>query len=626
MQRQAQTPKSRSERFGRKSQREIFLDRVEQVVPWNELLALLEPHYPKADSSQTPAELSIMLRTYFVQQWFNFSDSGTEEAFYESPALRRFVGVDLRVAAAPNETAIRQFRHLLKEHNLDGELLARVNHQLDAEGILIPPGSNANATILKDPSSTGNGAGERDRQMPQARENDQQHIMTDAHSLPEFLRGDDLSFHPNELSSLARDPESAVTPGPERFSYQGQAEAQDKSGSQTKSNVMDPSLNALSIAVISPDHPRRYAATSALGECRNGPIQEFNSYPNPDEVPQTLDHNFEVVIIDLDSDPEYALRLVESISVNGLATVIVYSEQTNPEILLRCMRAGAREFLTLPFDSGAMANALARASALCSAVRLPKKTSGRLLVFLSAKGGSGVTTLACNFAVSLAQESKQKTLLIDLNLPLGDAAINLGIRAEHSIVSALENSSRLDSSFLATLLVKHSSGLFVLAAPSELVSTHVSDEAINKLLEVAREGFDYVVVDAGSRLDLQHTHLFDETTTIYLVTQVGIAELRNSNRLISRLSTAVGPKLEIVINRYDPRSLEIAEEHITKALTRPAQWKIPNNYAAVRRMQNTAVSLMGSDSQISRAIQKMSRSVCGQPDIPEKKKGFSFFR
>jgi pilus assembly protein CpaE len=605
----------------------MFLERVEQVVPWKELLALLEPHYPEAGSSQTPAELPVMLRTYLVQQWFHFSDSGTEEALYDSPMLRRFVGVDLGVAAAPGETAICQFRRLLEEHNLDRELLARVDHQLDAEGILIPPDSNA---VLRAPSSTRNGADERGWQMAQAEENGQRHIVADAHNLPEFMRGDDLSFHPNELRSIAGGTESAETPEPGSFSYQGQAEAQDKIGSRTKPKVTErsgPSLDALSIAVISPDHRRRYAATRALGECRSGPIREFTSYPpNLDDVPHTLNHTFEVVIIDVDSDPEYALSLVESISVHGLATVIVYSEQTHPELLLRCMRAGAREFLTLPIDSGAMAKALARTLALRSAVRPPKKESGRLLVYLSAKGGSGVTTLACNFAISLAQESKQKTLLIDLNLPLGDAAINLGIRAEHSIISALENSSRLDSSFLSTLLVKHNSGLFVLAAPTELVSTHVSDEAINKLLEVAQESFDYVVVDAGSRLDLQHTHLFDESTTIYLVTQVGIAELRNSNRLISRLSTAIGPKLEIVINRYDPRSLEIAEEHITKALTKPAQWKIPNNYAAVRRMQNTAVSLMGSDSQISRAIQEMSRSVCGQPAIQEKKKRFSFFR
>jgi Flp pilus assembly CpaE family ATPase len=111
-----------------------------------------------------------------------------------------------------------------------------------------------------------------------------------------------------------------------------------------------------------------------------------------------------------------------------------------------------------------------------------------------------------------------------------------------------------------------------------------------------------------------------------LVTQIGIPELRNSNRLISRLSTAGGPKLSIVINRYDPRNREIDDEHVTKALTRPPEWKIPNNYAAVRRMQNTAIPLIQEDSEISRAIRQMTRAVSGQPTVPEKRKGFSFFR
>ena len=81
-----------------------------------------------------------------------------------------------------------------------------------------------------------------------------------------------------------------------------------------------------------------------------------------------------------------------------------------------------------------------------------------------------------------------------------------------------------------------------------------------------------------------------------------------------------------MINRHDPRSQEIAEDHVVKALTRPAEWKIPNNYAAVRRMQNTATSLMQDDSEIARAIRRMTRAVSGQQDIPEKKKGFSLFR
>jgi pilus assembly protein CpaE len=382
----------------------------------------------------------------------------------------------------------------------------------------------------------------------------------------------------------------------------------------------------LSIAVISPDEQRRNAATNALGECQNGLIREFITYPpNLQNVSQMLGNNFDVILIDLDSDPEYALDLVENISTCGLATAFVYSTQADPDLLVRCMRAGAREYLMLPFDRGEMAEALVRASALRSVVRPSKKTHGRLLVFLSAKGGSGATTLACNYAVSLAQESQQRTLLIDLNLPLGDAAINLGIKAQYSIVSAFQNSSRLDSHFLTGLLVQHSSGLFVLAAPSELAPTHVSADAIDKLLEVACRDFDYVVVDAGSRLDLQRKHLFDESATVYLVTQIGIPELRNSHRLIAQLSAEGSPKLEIVINRYDPRSLEIDEAHITKALTRPAQWKIPNNYAAVRRMQNTATPITEEDSPISRAIRQMTRSVCGQPPIPEKKKKFSFF-
>jgi pilus assembly protein CpaE len=390
-----------------------------------------------------------------------------------------------------------------------------------------------------------------------------------------------------------------------------------------------PNSGELSIAVISPDDQRRGAATKAVGDCQVGQIREFISYPpNVADVSRVLGDSFDVVLVDLDSDPEYALDLVESICIRGLATAMVYSAHADPALLVRCMRAGAREYLMLPFDQTEMADALVRASALRSVARPEKQTGGQMLVFLSAKGGSGVTTLACNYAVSLAQESRKKTLLIDFNLPLGDAAINLGIKAPYSTVNALENASRLDVHFLSGLLVRHSSGLMVLAAPTELNTMQVPDDSVDKLLAVARQNFDYVVVDAGSRLDLQHTHLFDESSTVYLVTQVGIPELRNSNRLITKLSEEGSPKLEIVINRYDPRNEEIGEEHVTRALTREADWKIPNNYAAVRKMQNTATPLTQEDSQISRAIREMSRSICGQPTQPEKekKRGFSFFR
>jgi pilus assembly protein CpaE len=384
--------------------------------------------------------------------------------------------------------------------------------------------------------------------------------------------------------------------------------------------------SVLSIALIGPEEHRRREVASAHAGSQAAVTREFSSYPpDLDDVARLLEQHYDVVIVDLDSNPEYALDLVESVCTSGTATVMVYSAQADAELLVRCMRAGAREFLTLPLAPGAMDEALVRASVRRPAVSLTRKTIGRLLVFLGAKGGAGVTTLASNFAVSLAKESGKSTLLIDLDLPLGDAALGLGITAQYSTVNALQNFSRLDSTFLSTLLTKHSSGLSVLAAPGKFAQAPVSNEAVDKLLAVARQGFDYVVVDAGSRLDLAGTALFDESSTVYLVTQVGIAELRNSNRLVTEFFTGRGPKLEIVINRYNPRSLEVDEEHITKALTRPAQWKIPNDYAAVRETQNTATPLTLGNSPISRTIRQMARSACGLPLNPEKKKGFKLF-
>jgi Flp pilus assembly CpaE family ATPase len=142
---------------------------------------------------------------------------------------------------------------------------------------------------------------------------------------------------------------------------------------------------------------------------------------------------------------------------------------------------------------------------------------------------------------------------------------------------------------------------------------------------VACEEFDNVVVDVGSRIDLTGTVLFKEASTIYLVTQAGIPELRNSNRLISRFFNAGGPKLEVVINRYESSPLGVSEDHITKALTRPAQWKIPNDYASVRRMQINATPLTLGDSAIAKQIRQMAKSVGAQPEAQVKKKGFSLF-
>jgi IS5 family transposase len=169
------------EKHGRKSKRELFLDQMNQVVPWSELVALVEPFYPKAGNGRQPVGLGIMLRTYFLQQWFSLSDPGIEEAFYESPVLRRFAGVDLGVAAAPDETTILRFRHLLERHDLGGEILMAVNRYLETKGIRISTGTIVDATIIAAPSSTKNSKKERDPAMHQTKKGNQWYFGAKAH-------------------------------------------------------------------------------------------------------------------------------------------------------------------------------------------------------------------------------------------------------------------------------------------------------------------------------------------------------------------------------------------------------------------------------------------------------------
>jgi IS5 family transposase len=181
MKQQTFATQSSFEKYGRKSRRELFLDEMEQIVPWRELEALVEPHYPKAGNGRRPVGLAIMLRTYFMQQWFNLSDPGVEEAFYESATLRRFAGVDLGVAPAPDETTVLRFRHLLEKHDLCGAMLDAVNLHLEAKGIRIATGTIVDATIIHAPSSTRNEKKERDPAMHQTRKGRQWYFGLKAH-------------------------------------------------------------------------------------------------------------------------------------------------------------------------------------------------------------------------------------------------------------------------------------------------------------------------------------------------------------------------------------------------------------------------------------------------------------
>ena len=331
---------------------------------------------------------------------------------------------------------------------------------------------------------------------------------------------------------------------------------------------------ALSVALVSPTDSSRRAIAATLTSLGCTVTRGCAFYPAIDSLPRLLEERHDVILVELDSDPERALEVVENICANSSITAMVYSEKASADMVVRCMRAGAREFLIQPITAEAISAAFIRSSARRPAASPLKQRLGKLLIFAGAKGGSGVTTAASNFAVSLAHDSGSSTILIDLNMPFGNAALDLGLTPRYCAADALNNFARLDSNYLATLLTKHSSGLSVLAAADKFAAVPALEGAVEKLLSVARQQFDYVVIDAGSRFDSHTKSLFEAGATVYLVLQVGVSELRNAHRLVSEFFKPLNVNLEIVLNRFSPRTLSIDERSIEKALTVPAKWKI----------------------------------------------------
>jgi IS5 family transposase len=169
------------ERYAKKTRRAEFLEEMELVVPWAELVSLIEPHYPKAGNGRRPVGLERMLRIYFLQQWFNLSDPAVEEALNDSSVMREFVGIDLGREPAPDETTVCKFRHLLEEHEIGSAMLQAVNEHLQQKGVRISTGTIVDATIIHAPSSTKNERGQRDPEMHQTKKGNQWYFGMKAH-------------------------------------------------------------------------------------------------------------------------------------------------------------------------------------------------------------------------------------------------------------------------------------------------------------------------------------------------------------------------------------------------------------------------------------------------------------
>jgi IS5 family transposase len=166
---------------GKITRRERFLAEMDAVIPWARLLALIEPHYPKAGNGTQPKPMEQMLRIYFMQNWFNLSDPQAEDSLYDIESMRRFAGIELMGHDIPDETTILRFRHLLEEHHLTEQIFAEIRSLLEEKRLLLKSGTIVDATIIAAPPSTKNAEGARDPEMHQARKGREWHFGMKAH-------------------------------------------------------------------------------------------------------------------------------------------------------------------------------------------------------------------------------------------------------------------------------------------------------------------------------------------------------------------------------------------------------------------------------------------------------------
>ncbi|MFM0101901.1 IS5 family transposase [Paraburkholderia nemoris] len=165
----------------KRTRKREFLEEMRRVVPWSQLIALIEPHYPKGKTGRPPFPIATMLQIHFMQQWFGLSDPAMEEALYDVPLYRDFAGLDGGMTRLPDESTILRFRHLLEAHGLAVQMLALVNEILSGKGLMLKAGSVVDATLISAPNSTKNASGTRDPEMHQTKKGNQWYFGMKAH-------------------------------------------------------------------------------------------------------------------------------------------------------------------------------------------------------------------------------------------------------------------------------------------------------------------------------------------------------------------------------------------------------------------------------------------------------------
>jgi pilus assembly protein CpaE len=335
-----------------------------------------------------------------------------------------------------------------------------------------------------------------------------------------------------------------------------------------------------------------------------------------------------IVFVDVEPDPTLGIRLVQFLADSHPDLRFVAAGQTpSPELLMSAMQAGVSEYLTKPLTQESLASALERMERKLGAAGAVIQEPGKLLVFFSAKGGSGTTAVATNLAINLHQLTEKRTLLADLDLELGEIALFLGVQPRFNFVDLVQNFHRLDSELLASYIERHESGVHLLSAPfhPEKVEA-VSGDQIRQILKFLKQNYDYIVVDTPRSFSPAAMAAFEQADAIYIVTAVDLPSLRNIKRSLPLLERLTGGRLKekvrLVVNRYHPDNV-ISLDEVHRTLGLDVHWKLSNDYETVINSINAGTPLMlgNRNSPFKADLKALGSQIAGLQTAGSKKGG-----
>jgi pilus assembly protein CpaE len=338
----------------------------------------------------------------------------------------------------------------------------------------------------------------------------------------------------------------------------------------------------------------------------------------------------DLVIVDARGDASSAMATIERLRAAAPhAGIFAVALQADPDLILQAMRAGANEFFTWPPPEETLHSAIRRTAARRETTQGARPTA-TTLVFFGAKGGAGTTTLAVNCSVELARLSKRPTIIVDLKPGLGEVALFLGIRQRYSLLDALDNLHRLDREFMRELVVKHKSGLDILAGSDQFDRPGASDGGtIEEVFRLIAKQYEYIVIDAGSQINSVTTAALYTADTMFLIANPDVPSVRNAQRLLDRVRQlgACGERVRILLNRA-AEPLPIPAKQIENALGHPIHHTFTSDYKTVSTALNSGVPLaLTGDSEIAAQFDSFTRRIIDpEADASAQKRGRGFDR